>query len=838
MKPRLLISGNSDLTKFAGFHLGAALLVASACLAVAGPATVSRTPEAVLRQPLPPEELKLSETRTEFIIAGPTFSYGVQRATGVIGEVQVMRDGREVIHSRGPAEIRIDNFLFIEAGGQVNVSVVNQSKGKVVLRAEGILRQAPGTGPEIRYKLVHTFFNDGVLVSEVALKPSADLGITNEIAWQFPVQGAFASYLHKRRDEHGHESVNGLLPEAGKAIRFTTLTSCLQVFSPEAGLALFTDSAGTHLSQKNLDTAVLEVARKEPGLAQVSLAQYMVRVAPGDQPYVLPAGKEFTFRVGLSLAPCRLPDPRVNSLRMFTWIGDTNYPYATDQEIAQVAKWGFSLFQMHRVGTPGEPRPPAGELQRVIKKVHESGMLFLWEENADLLYASAPGVQKLKQEKKWFLWEGFNYGGRYTDSMDSYCDLVATCLASPNGLAEYRLANIDRMLDRFDVDGIYLDDNLAYANCTLWKEHGHPRPTYDCLIELHEMNWRRRELLRQRCPHTVLVSHNTRALVLPVVCNFDILLYGEGYSFESPERYWDFYCSAKSLPAQGMIWPGGKDPVRCAAALAYNYDLLTGGGQYSQIDWRLFPKKFPWATGVSELEPFYSVTYNLAQYYFGMHESAPFYFATSSDLFKTTVPHTYATVYRNQFWNDWLIVIANMSAGPLNTSLQFSQPGKLGVDPEREYILFNIHQQAAATIKGSSLSEALTGISIPGQNLQLYSLRRKPADAPLHLWGGKRISEEWDSNRRELRLRLQGPAGLEETVVLNQANRPVREVLVEGKKADFFFDPGKGLVHGMVKFTTHPVTLDAMCGTTGSEGLPRQALPASPLARQTGLFNP
>ena len=89
----------------------------------------------------------------------------------------------------------------------------------------------------------------------------------------------------------------------------------------------------------------------------------------------------------------------MHDLRMFAWIGDAKYPYATDQEIAEVAQAGYTLFQMHRLGTPGEPRPPAGELERVIKKVHESGMLFLWTENADLMYDSAPGVQEMKARR-------------------------------------------------------------------------------------------------------------------------------------------------------------------------------------------------------------------------------------------------------------------------------------------------------------------------------------------------------------------------------------------------------------------------------------------------------
>ena len=162
-------------------------------------------------------------------------------------------------------------------------------------------------------------------------------------------------------------------------------------------------------------------------------------------------------------------------------------------------------------------------------------MLFLWEENADLMPASAPGAKDLRTEGKWPLWQGFNYDGCYTASMDPEFDTLATCLASPNGLADYRLANLERMMDRFAVDGLYLDDKLAYPNCTLWKEHGHLRPVYDCLIKLHEINWRRRQLLRARCPHVLLVSHCTRAFVLPVIADFDAHIYGEGYSFDSPE---------------------------------------------------------------------------------------------------------------------------------------------------------------------------------------------------------------------------------------------------------------------------------------------------------------
>jgi hypothetical protein len=790
----------------------------------------SRTIGSVLRQPLPAEELSMSGGATEFVVRGPTFTYRIQKATGAVSGIRVGREGQEVITAGGPADILIDGYRLGSDLSSCKMMVESQGKDRMVILAQGDLRDSAKRGPEVAYTLRHTFFNDGVVVSEAKLVPRGDLRVERELMYRLSARGQFGHYLHKSRAEHGDAAAHGSLPAPGSAVRFTTLTSCLQVFSPMAALAIFTDGGAIHTSRPKLDTALVEVAGSQGRQTQISMAQYVVHVAPGDKPYVLKAGEPFTFRVGISVAPNRLPHPRMHDLRMFCWIGDPKYPYPSDEEIASVAQAGYTLFQMHRPGTVGEPRPPAGELERVIKKVHDLGMLFLWEENADLLYASAPGVQALKAKNQWSLWQGFNYGGRYVASMDPYCDLIATCLASPNGMAEYRLANIGRMLDRFPVDGIYLDDNLAYANCTLWREHGHPRAQYDCLIELHEMNWRRRELMRQRCPHVVLASHNTRAFILPVVCDFDALVYGEGYSFGSLEDYWDYYGFAQSLPAQNMIWPGGEDPVRCPASLVYNYDLLTGGGQYCQIDWRLYPKKFPYAKGVTEAEWPYTRANNLAQYYFGMYESKPWYFAEATNAFAATEPQTYATIYQNQVWGDWLIPVANMATQALTTSVEFRTPGALGILPQDAYVLFDVRQHVATALKGEALGRCLSNLPIPARSLRLFCLRSSPPEGPFHLWGGKRISECWDAKALKWTIVVQGPAGLQDAVFLGGANRGLAQVLVGGKPAEFFSDLAQGLAHGLVTFTAEPLTIEVLCSRDGANRLPsgRANIPAKP----------
>jgi len=798
--------------------------------------STSRTIASVLREPLPPEELELSKTPADFVISGPTFTYRIAKETGTIRDLRVLREGREVVATGGPADVQIDRYRLAADANACTTTVLSRGKDKIVLQGKGVMRGPAKHGPELDFTLVHSFFNDGVVVSAVKLIPRQDLRVEKSIVYQLAAQGQFRSYIHKHRNEHGHKAARGKLLKPGNPVSFKTLTSCLGVFGEAAALALFTDSGAAHLSRTNLGTAMLEVTGRQGNTMQIVLSQYVVQIAPGDQPYLLKAGEEFAFRLGISVAPNRLPHPRAHDLRMFTWIGDAKFPYPADQEIAQVSQWGFTLFQMHRLGTPGEPRPPSGELERVIRKVHETGMLFLWEENADLLFDSAPGVQEMKAQGKWPLWQGFNYGGRYTAKMDPYCDLIATCLASPNGLAEYRLANLDRMFDRFEVDGVYLDDNLAYPTCTLWKEHGHPQPVYDCLIELHEMNWRRRELLRRRCPHVVLVSHCASGHILPVICDFDAQIYGEGYSFGSLEDYWDnFVAPVRSLHAQGMIWPGDSESVRCAAAIAYNYDLLTGGGQYTQIDWRLFPKKFPHAAGVIDLEPLYTQTYNLAQYYFGMYESSPFHFADSTNWFTTSMRLTYATVYQNRVWGDWLIPIANMDSKARKTTLTFPSPQAIGISPEKDYLLFDVHQRTARTLKGKSLNRTFGDFSIPGQNLRLFYLRQLPAGAPFHAWGGKRIIERWDAHRRKLTFEIHGPTGLQETIFIAAATCGIQQILVAGNRADFSFDPTQGLAHGPVTFARKPLKVEVFCSASRANELPEEPVTAGPLVLQ-GAF--
>jgi len=156
-------------------------------------------------------------------------------------------------------------------------------------------------------------------------------------------------------------SPSGSLPPAGKSLQLTTLTSCLEVFSQEAALAIFTDRGASHLAERGLQTATVKVHEKTSGQASVSLTQNIINIGSSDTPFLMKAGENFTFRTGICLAPNRLPHRRRHDLRMYIWIGDQNNPYPTNREIQDAAHLGFNLFQMQD--------EPAGQLLQACLKM-------------------------------------------------------------------------------------------------------------------------------------------------------------------------------------------------------------------------------------------------------------------------------------------------------------------------------------------------------------------------------------------------------------------------------------------------------------------------------------
>ena len=294
---------------------------------------VSQPIRSVLREPLPAEDLKYVVSSAGIVIDGPTFRYSVDKQSGVIRGLEVTRGEQVVISLREPVDLILDDYR-LSSGGNTGKTVPEfRSKNKIILKTTGVLKNKPQSGIDIPYTLQSTFFNDGVVVSRMTLKPTTDLSVKKIICSRLSATGHFRRYLHKHRKENGASARNGLLPESGKTLNLKTLTSCLEVFSPEAALAIFTDSGAVHLSESGMNTAFLNVREKSEQTADVSLQQNIISISEGAKPYLVKAGEVLTFRIGISVAPNRLPHRRSSDLRMFVCFDDCSNCSVSDDRM-------------------------------------------------------------------------------------------------------------------------------------------------------------------------------------------------------------------------------------------------------------------------------------------------------------------------------------------------------------------------------------------------------------------------------------------------------------------------------------------------------------------------
>jgi hypothetical protein len=229
---------------------------------------------------------------------------------------------------------------------------------------------------------------------------------------------------------------------------------------------------------------------------------------------------------------------------------------------------------------------------------------------------------------------------------------------------------------------------------------------------------------------------------------------------------------------------------------------------------------------VTKEEPLFVRAYTLAQYYFGMYESTPYYFAESTNVFSTSTPHTYATIYRNDVWKDHLVVVANMNAEAKETSLAVRPPERLGLKPSGRYELLDVNEGKSCRVEGNErLKQGLGNFPVPGHGMKLFYLRELPHDGPHHLWGGKRISEKWDAESGKLTLELHGPLDSEDVILIASGARQIGEVQVNGQRGQFFVDLPQRVVHGKVAFGSNPVHIEVFDSTANRGELPEKPVP-------------
>ena len=207
--------------------------------------------------PLPAEHLTCKETADEIKIGGPTFEYRVSRRSGGIAALKAWRGDRVVAELQGLAQIAIDDWPLLTETADVAVDVVRRDAGQVVVRVRGSWVDPQDGTRSLEGTLEHLFYSDGVLVTRAELIPIRDLPVHQSLRHTLTARGHFSHYLHKDTTHYDSDVPrdNPRLPDSGQTLGFRSTTSCLEVFSRQAALAMFTDLGGWHVAAPELETA-------------------------------------------------------------------------------------------------------------------------------------------------------------------------------------------------------------------------------------------------------------------------------------------------------------------------------------------------------------------------------------------------------------------------------------------------------------------------------------------------------------------------------------------------------------------------------------------------------
>ena len=255
---------------------------------------------------------------------------------------------------------------------------------------------------------------------------------------------------------------------------------------------------------------------------------------------------------------------------------------------------------------------------------------------------------------------------------------------------------------------------------------------YDCLIELHDMNWRAPTTpsgsdVRTRC---WLITHD--GTFLPVICDFDVHLYGEGYGFAHGWKRIGISSAGcrvrlprvasglgtRKVRAVPLEW---RTTLTCSPAADNTATCAGASGQTSSL---MRPALRP--TNPGSCGPITSCSS-----YFGMYEADPYCFATSKHSSSTTAPHTYAAAYRNRVWGGWLIVLANMAQQPQVTSLRFAALEELSLKPDARDALYDVHQRSVQHHDGASLGGGLADLRRRAKGWGCIASAQSPRTVPI-----------------------------------------------------------------------------------------------------------
>ena len=803
-------------------------------------------------------KLSISEDGASVFVEGDTFKYGFDKKSGLISCLEVLGDdflsGTNsqipdiyVSNARDPRE----SYYAARYEKEAECDVISASPYEVHIRTHGIYHNDRGEAFPVRYRITYEIHIDGtmfVIVDNKAYERSS-------IRWLCISRGLLNSSLCKyfshladqsridTTENYTFKAISEGLPsgQRGKPGDGTLLSGRLIPW-----FWLGNDETGVEI-------CMWDVTHHRYGATQVAgkMADPLGQVGANVSVSAFPHGvlwEIFSLRnlqtpveeeweqisyFALSVTPPKKYNPEFANLRAY-WAGSrlyiASYKYLSDDEIADLSRAGYNLIIGGVNWRSGEYIPDnESEAKRVISTCHKYGMKII----------PHVSLMDLNEDTEAFEEQGPEW--RIEPVVEHEYETHLMCPGA-EGWREYWRQQVDRIVEDYGFDGIYLDfwyDKLACRNPRHGCQRRYMRPTFPWVRDMLRYAWAK---FKSRDPDSVVVA-NTDLLPISMICSWlDVRSVGASQDVRHVDRMTGnaFYSSYR-LGCNSLMWPSREQKIdRHLISLSLLYMapiLLNRERSKEEIDLTLLYWSVLRFFGVSE-----------ARWYPGFLDNPETNLGSSYARSEVAVVKTqaeacysgnpagssvrtnlYVNVHRREeqrakskelgakskeqegesyalspkpyapcsMPDALLLTLVNLSPNEVRSSISLMNFAELGLRRDKDYLIYEPVSRKFLDGRQRWPCDELKSIdvTIPGQSLRLLYIR-ECADNPVLLFalGGDRILEEqWDAVSRTLRSQLVAPVGADVSlVVYSQAGKPVH-IVSASKETQFTWDEDQKL---------------------------------------------
>jgi hypothetical protein len=485
------------------------------------------------------------------------------------------------------------------------------------------------------------------------------------------------------------------------------------------------------------------------------------------------AGWEQINYFSLSVTPPKRRNPELADLRVY-WEGphrySDSYRYPTDDEIRSLSSMGYNLVIGGVNWRPGEYlSDKESEVKRVISTCHKHGMKII------------PCVHLMDLSEDTSVFEDHGPEWRIEPVIEYEYETHIMCPGAEEW-REHWNQQIDRIIQDYDFDGVYLDlwyDKLACRNAQHGCQRRYMRPTFPWVREMLGYAGAK---LKSKTPDSMIVA-NTDMLPISMICNWlDIRAVGASQDIcQVDVMTRNAFYNSHRLGCNGLFWSDPKqkvDPHLISLSLLYMSPIiLSRKRSREEIDltllyWNVF-RHF----GVGE-----------AEWYPG------FVYDSETKVASASNPDLYINVHKR---DGLLLTLINISPDGARASISLMDLKELGLQSDKEYLIYDPVSRRFLGDGRQWSYDDLKDISVmvPGHSPQLlYVFGCVERPILLFALGSDRAMEEhWDDDTGILQFQLNAPVGANISLAIYcPAGKPTN-IIWEGKEAKFNWDEDQKL---------------------------------------------